>query len=898
MEKVEGSQKVENSAVNTWQDLRRYMWLVLLSTLFSRALASDRNVTFDIRGSGSSLAAPIWQIWAKEFSRRRGGQTSVKYESSTSGRGVEDISTLNDAHTSFVSDFVGSDSLLTSSQYSAFPDLQQLPVLLATVAIIYNIPTVGSGQLVLDVGTAASLFSGNITDWSDPRIAALNPGLSLPKLPVIPVVLGGSSGTTEMLTHFLAQDSTKWKYGMFDDWSDAVLNDLGANNTRVYADTYRTIGEVMATKGALGYAAFPFVVQTNCKFAQLRAADGQLTRPEPPTTYTGNLELNETTFALQLKISPGVYPITDTTYMIFHKFNPYQPCDFQREYLRFLRFVLVDTDARSLAQYFGYILVPSGGDVFDNILKELDSVVCPETGVALLEIQYIIDKKLIWARPILGSIAVCNMGGIVLMIFQILHRFANTSTIRLAGVAFSVSFLCGCLCANLSVLFWCLPPLKDFVCQLRYASALLGISLLMAVMVTKTRSVWIIMKTSERSLSDVKAIPSWNFLRSMSILVCPQVAIVSFWFLTMPVSSTIVLLDPITRQYRQVCTGNTGVIVSLAELVYFTCLTGAGTFYAFKTKGFWKRFDLPNESSNIYNALEKIFICLVFFVPIVLAIEPDTTVYVTVISVAILVPTSFSCYSVMGGKFVLLFQELIDNDRSSSEAKKQASMRPKRPGSQPGRVRNSIMLVPANNTTVRSPSRQSSLDPAGSDYLLLDNNNQKRQEQESCTTTISVRSEDDGKAGESLPVPRRGPGKEKSRSLQVFSNPSNDNEKHTDSFHPQASRSSFTDVSLHEIPSTLTPINSQTPASATPFELGDGPPSMNSNMDDNQHDVVVSASVLPQMFTTAELQARRTRSTHEMFTHHTRSESGRKTSFDSRRGDGARTDSELNFEIA
>eukprot|EP00808_Paulinella_micropora_P030568 g41262.t1 len=841
-----------------------YMWLVPLSALFLRAWASDRNAIYDIRGSGSSLAAPIWRIWGIEFSLRRRGQTSVNYESSSSGRGKQDITTLNDANTSFIADFVGSDSLLTSNQYSAFPDLQQLPVLLATVAIIYNIPTVGSGQLVLDVGTVASLFSGKITDWSDPRIVALNPGLNLPKLAIIPVVRSGSSGTTEILTRFLAQDSANWKYDIC--FTISYYNKSATPSASyLYISIYRTISEVLATKGGVGYAAFPFAVQTHCKYAQLRAADGQLTLPEPPTTYTGKLELNETSFALQLTISPGAYPITDTSYMIFHKYNPYKDCDFQREYLRFLRFVLLDASAHSLAQYQGYIVIPSG-DVLDKILKELDQVVCPETGAAILEIQYSMDKKLTWDWPrlVLASMAVFYMALIVLLIYQltivlatvdeilhrfakqqhnpsghvhpILYRFANTNTMRLAGIAFAVSFLCGCFFAYLSVFFWNMPPLEDSVCQLRYASALLGISTLMAVMVTKTHLVWIILKVSDRSLADVKAISNWNFLRTMTTLLFPQVAIVLIWFLIMPPSSTTVLLDPITRQYRHICLGNTGLFASVAESVYLTCLTVAGTYYAFKTKGFWKKFDLPNESSNIYHALEKIFICLIFFVPIVLAIEPDTTLYVTVVSVAILVPTTFSCYRVMGNKFAMLFQSLSDSDSDSDNAKRQASLRTTRSGSRPSNVRNSLHILTDN-----TPSRQNSLEPPGSPSVPSDNNKRRRQQPETLrTTTASVKSEDsNGKVAElspvsfppSLQIPDHSPSKEKSRSLQVFPPYSNDSEKHvhdTLSPHPQASPS-FTETSFHEIaPPPPTPINSQSPDTATPLESG--PPVMNSNM--------------------------------------------------------------------
>ncbi len=53
-----------------------------------------------------------------------------------------------------------------------------LPVVAGAVAITYNLP--GNPKLKLDSDVIAGIYLGKITKWNDPKIAALNPGVSCP----------------------------------------------------------------------------------------------------------------------------------------------------------------------------------------------------------------------------------------------------------------------------------------------------------------------------------------------------------------------------------------------------------------------------------------------------------------------------------------------------------------------------------------------------------------------------------------------------------------------------------------------------------------------------------------------------------------------------------------------
>ena len=57
----------------------------------------------------------------------------------------------------------------------------------------------------------AKIYTGKITKWNDPAIAALNKGVSLPAIPIVTLHRADSSGTTFLFTSYLnAQDPADW----------------------------------------------------------------------------------------------------------------------------------------------------------------------------------------------------------------------------------------------------------------------------------------------------------------------------------------------------------------------------------------------------------------------------------------------------------------------------------------------------------------------------------------------------------------------------------------------------------------------------------------------------------------------------------------------------------------
>jgi hypothetical protein len=104
-------------------------------------------------------------------------------------------------------DFVGSDSLLKSSDYTYFPDIQMFPAVAGAAVPIYNIPELNdlNDSMVLSRETIVKIFVGDIRKWNDSRILADNSGEVLTILrnldkDITVTVRTDGSGTTEIFT--------------------------------------------------------------------------------------------------------------------------------------------------------------------------------------------------------------------------------------------------------------------------------------------------------------------------------------------------------------------------------------------------------------------------------------------------------------------------------------------------------------------------------------------------------------------------------------------------------------------------------------------------------------------------------------------------------------------------
>lgn len=290
----------------------------------------------DLTGGGSSFAAPLYRGWGKGFYHQTG--LSLTYQSVGSGAGQKLVMA---AGVDFgASDLPLADTLLDSNS------LYQFPTALGAIVVIINVPGVASNQMKLDGPTLAALFDGTITTWADPRLRALNPGLRLPDLDVLPIHREEASGTSHVFADYLHNVAPDWKAGMWADGPEARGNDGVAASVR-------------QSIGGIGFVEYAFARQNRLNTVRLKNHAGQFVMPDR-TSFTRAATSADWSHAdhyavnLLQATAPQAWPIMTATFVLV----PAHPTD--------------KTAAAATKTFFRYGLKQG-----DDVARDLDYVPLP-----------------------------------------------------------------------------------------------------------------------------------------------------------------------------------------------------------------------------------------------------------------------------------------------------------------------------------------------------------------------------------------------------------------------------------------------------------------------------------------------------------------------------------------
>jgi phosphate transport system substrate-binding protein len=219
--------------------------LVLTACSSGGSTDNGSGLSGTLNGSGSSAQAAAEKAWIQAFSGSNAGAT-VNYDSVGSGTGVANFLGGSTA-------FAGSDAYLSTDQVDQSKSVCggqtafEVPDYISPIAIVYNLP--GVDKLNISPAVLANIYTGKITAWNDPAIAADNPGATLPSTPITPVHRSDKSGTTANFTDYLSQTSPSvWTYGVIEEWPGDITAGSAAENTSGIVDA------VKSGEGSIGYA--------------------------------------------------------------------------------------------------------------------------------------------------------------------------------------------------------------------------------------------------------------------------------------------------------------------------------------------------------------------------------------------------------------------------------------------------------------------------------------------------------------------------------------------------------------------------------------------------------------------------------------------------------------------
>jgi phosphate transport system substrate-binding protein len=223
-----------------------------------------------LKASGSSAQANAVTRFVTAYEAACPGFT-LNYTSSGSGAGVKEF-------IGGQTDLGGTDSPLNSDkgeiekakERCGGADAWNLPMVFGPIAITYNVP--GVDALVLDGATAAKIFSGAVTSWDAPEIAALNPGKTLPAQPIVVIFRSDESGTTDNFQKYLtAASNGAWEKGAGKTFNGGTGEGAKGNEG--------TSAAITSTPGSVTYNEWSFAKNQGLSIAQIITSAG----PDPVT---------------------------------------------------------------------------------------------------------------------------------------------------------------------------------------------------------------------------------------------------------------------------------------------------------------------------------------------------------------------------------------------------------------------------------------------------------------------------------------------------------------------------------------------------------------------------------------------------------------------------------------
>jgi phosphate transport system substrate-binding protein len=311
----------------------------------STAPASQRATLSE---TGSTLLFPLMELWSAAYSREH-PQVSVSTAATGSGTGIASATTG-------IVDIGASDAYLSSGNVIEDPALLNVPLAISAQQVNYNVPDLAAGvHLRLDGSVLAQMYEGKITTWDDPAVAALNPGVRLPRLKVVPLHRSDSAGDTFLFTGYLSANDPGWDsaigYGTAVDWP--------VSNGRVaWAGNKGMVAGCRATPGCVAYVGISYLSQAltdGLGEAMLENAAGHYLLPTTTSISSAvaafvSATPPDETISMVDGPAAGGYPIINYEYAIVSMRQPSMPK--ARAIRAFLRWAIT---AGNSARYLGQV---------------------------------------------------------------------------------------------------------------------------------------------------------------------------------------------------------------------------------------------------------------------------------------------------------------------------------------------------------------------------------------------------------------------------------------------------------------------------------------------------------------------------------------------------------------
>jgi phosphate ABC transporter phosphate-binding protein len=213
-----------------------------------------------------------------------------------------------------------------------------MPITAGGTVFMYNLMINGQRvtNLRLSGQNIAKIFTGAITSWNNPAIAADNPGLQLPNEPIVPVVRSDGAGDSFELS--------EWMISQFPSVWNSFCNTAGRAPACGATSFWPTLPGMIAQSGdlgvagyvsqsyaagSIGYVNYSYALNAGFPVAQMLNSAGYYTEPTPQNVAVSLLDaqietantdpsvyLTENLTNVYTDPDPRTYPLSSYSYLI------------------------------------------------------------------------------------------------------------------------------------------------------------------------------------------------------------------------------------------------------------------------------------------------------------------------------------------------------------------------------------------------------------------------------------------------------------------------------------------------------------------------------------------------------------------------------------------------------
>lgn len=352
-----------NSEWTNLEGLRRWGGLLLCLPMLWMVLSVPARAqdSVSLVGAGSTVPFPLYSKWSQEFNKVN-HNVQMQYQPMGTSEGIRLISGSKEELGK--TDFSAGEVLLTEQERES-GQLIQLPAVIIAIVPIYNLP--GRPELKFSGELLAQIFLGHVKTWNAPQIARLNPGVSLPALPIRVVYRPGGKGSNYVFSDFLSKTSPEFRAQIGRSASPKWPVGVPAERSSDMAD------KVKGVPGAMGYVEVQYALDAGLPIGMVENASGKFIKATETTVDAACKAVEAPDwkkFSSSLTFAPGAdsYPIASFSWLYLRSSSS----DHRRRAALVSLLKWIYGNGQEVANAKGYFELP--GQLLDSVKTKVESL--------------------------------------------------------------------------------------------------------------------------------------------------------------------------------------------------------------------------------------------------------------------------------------------------------------------------------------------------------------------------------------------------------------------------------------------------------------------------------------------------------------------------------------------